>query len=138
MANKDCIHHILSSIMCIQVQCAPEFHNDFWLKNYFCFSTIISQELIIPSLFIVKAILNPFSATFHVQCSGNISASFSMYKSAHYTRLNTVIQISNYFTSKVFHRFCSNYFSHNGFALNHFYQTLKSFKALFKLTKVHG
>jgi len=27
---------ILSSTMCIQV-CAPEFHNDFWQKNYFYF-----------------------------------------------------------------------------------------------------
>jgi hypothetical protein len=33
-------------------------------KNYFL--KIISQELIIASLFIIEAILNPFSATFHV------------------------------------------------------------------------
>ncbi len=39
-----------------------EFCNDFWQV----FSRIISQELIIASLFIIKAILNPFSATFHV------------------------------------------------------------------------
>ncbi len=55
-----------------------EFHNDFWQKKYFYFSIIISQELIIASLFIIKDILNPFSATFPAQCSGNISASFSM------------------------------------------------------------
>jgi hypothetical protein len=29
-------------------------------------------------LLIIKAILNPFSVTFHVYCTGNISASFSM------------------------------------------------------------
>ncbi len=42
----------------------------FWQKHYFYFSRIISQELIIASLFIIKAILNPFSATFqhHFQC----------------------------------------------------------------------
>jgi len=62
--------------MCIQVQCAPEFQNDFWQKRYF--RIIISQELIIASLIIIEAILNPFSATFHVYCAGNISASFSM------------------------------------------------------------
>ncbi len=77
---------ILSSIMRIQVKCAPEFHNDFWQKNYFYFSTIILQELIIASFFIIKAILNPLPATFHVWCAGNISALFSMQKSAHYTR----------------------------------------------------
>jgi hypothetical protein len=38
----------------------------FWAKNYLYFSRIISQELIIATLFIIKAILNPFSATFHV------------------------------------------------------------------------
>ena len=38
----------------------------FAKKNYFYFSRIISKELIIASLFIIKAILNPFSATFHV------------------------------------------------------------------------
>ncbi len=37
----------------------------FLAKNYFYFARIISQELIIASLFIIKAILNPFSATFH-------------------------------------------------------------------------
>jgi hypothetical protein len=61
--------------MRIQVQCAPEFYNDLWQKIYFYISRIISQELIIASLFIIKAILNPFSATFH---AGNISASFLM------------------------------------------------------------
>jgi hypothetical protein len=35
-------------------------------KKYFYFSRIISKEIIIASLFIIKAILNPFSATFHV------------------------------------------------------------------------
>jgi hypothetical protein len=29
-------------------------------------------------LFIIKAILNPLKATFHVYCAENISASFSM------------------------------------------------------------
>ncbi len=40
----------------------------FFGKNlfYFYFSRIISKELIIASLFIIKAILNPFSATLHV------------------------------------------------------------------------
>ncbi len=42
------------------------FHNDLWQK-IILFSRIISKELIIASLFIIKAILNPFSATFHVQ-----------------------------------------------------------------------
>ncbi len=72
------IYHIFSSIMCIQLQCAPKFHNDFWENYLFYFSRIILQEFIIASLFIIKAILNPFSANFHVQCAGNISASFSM------------------------------------------------------------
>jgi hypothetical protein len=49
-------YHILLSIMRIQVQCAPEFHNDFWQNNYFYFSRIISQELIIASLVIKEAI----------------------------------------------------------------------------------
>jgi hypothetical protein len=57
---------ILTSVMLIQVQCTPEFHNEFWQKKIFLFSRIISQELIIASLFIIKAILNPFSATFYV------------------------------------------------------------------------
>ncbi len=71
--------YLLSSKMRIQDQYAPEFHNDFGQKKfYFYFSRIISQELIIASLFIIKAILNPFSATFHESCAGNISASFSM------------------------------------------------------------
>jgi hypothetical protein len=35
-------------------------------KNYFYFSRIIQKELIIASLFIIKAILKSFSATFHV------------------------------------------------------------------------
>jgi hypothetical protein len=52
--------------MGVQVKCALEFHNDFWQKIYFYFSRIILQELIIASLFIIKAILNPFKATFHV------------------------------------------------------------------------
>jgi hypothetical protein len=37
--------------------------NDFW-QFLFYFSRIISQELIITSLFIIRVILNPFSATF--------------------------------------------------------------------------
>ncbi len=49
----------------MQVKCAPEFHNDFWQKSYIYFSRIISKEIIIASLFITKAILNPFSATFY-------------------------------------------------------------------------
>ncbi len=32
-------YRILSSLMCVQVQCAPEFHNDFWKKII-----VISQE----------------------------------------------------------------------------------------------
>ncbi len=56
----------LSSIMRIQVECAPKFHNDFWQKILFYFSRVILQEQIIASLFIIKAIINPFSATFHV------------------------------------------------------------------------
>jgi hypothetical protein len=38
----------------------------FGKKNYFYFSRIILKEIIIASLFNIKAILNPFSATFHV------------------------------------------------------------------------
>ncbi len=30
-------YHILSSIMCIQVQCAPEIDNDFWKKKFLFF-----------------------------------------------------------------------------------------------------
>ena len=30
-------YHILLSIMTIQLQCAPEFHNDFWRKKLFLF-----------------------------------------------------------------------------------------------------
>jgi hypothetical protein len=44
------------------------------------FSRIILQELISASLFIIKAILYPLSATFHVKCAVNISASFPMQK----------------------------------------------------------
>jgi hypothetical protein len=57
---------ILSSIMGIQVLCAPEFRNDYYEKIYFYFSRLIPQELIIASFFLIKYILNPFSATFHV------------------------------------------------------------------------
>jgi hypothetical protein len=38
----------------------------FWQKNYFCFSKIISKEIIIANLIVIKAILNPFSAAFNV------------------------------------------------------------------------
>ena len=38
----------------------------FRQKNYFYFSRIISKELFIASLFIIKAIVNPFSATFQL------------------------------------------------------------------------
>jgi hypothetical protein len=38
----------------------------FLAKKYFYFSRIISKEVIIASLFIIKAILNPFSATLNV------------------------------------------------------------------------
>ncbi len=38
----------------------------FLAKKYSYFSKIISQKLIIASLLIIKGILNPFSATFHV------------------------------------------------------------------------
>ncbi len=48
------------------IECAPEFHNDFWQKNNFYFSRIISKELIIASVFLTNAILKPFSTTFHV------------------------------------------------------------------------
>jgi hypothetical protein len=27
-------YHILLSIMCMQIKCTPEFHNDFWQKNF--------------------------------------------------------------------------------------------------------
>jgi hypothetical protein len=53
-------YHILSSIMCIWVWCAPEFHKKFWHKKYFYFSRIFSQELIVASLFILKSHLQPF------------------------------------------------------------------------------
>jgi hypothetical protein len=44
----------------------PEFNNDFWQKKLFTFQELISQELFIASLFIIKAILNLFSAALHV------------------------------------------------------------------------
>jgi hypothetical protein len=43
-------------------------------------STKIAQELIIASLFIIKAILKPSSATLRAECTPNISATFSMKK----------------------------------------------------------
>jgi hypothetical protein len=39
----------------------------FGKKKYLHFSRIISKEIIITSLVIIKAILNPFSATFSAQ-----------------------------------------------------------------------
>jgi len=53
------------------VQCAYKYsaHLNFTIifdnKNIFIFQEV-SKEIIIASLFIIKAILNPFSATFHV------------------------------------------------------------------------
>jgi hypothetical protein len=54
-----------------QVYCAYEYsvQQNFSMifgNFYFYFSRIISKESVIASLFIIKAILNPFSATFHV------------------------------------------------------------------------
>jgi hypothetical protein len=58
-------YRVLSSIMNTQVSSAHlNFNNYFWQKNCFCFSRIFSQELIIASLFIIKAIFNPFPPTF--------------------------------------------------------------------------
>jgi hypothetical protein len=68
--------------MHIQVKCAPESHNDFWQKNYFNFSSIISQDLNIASLFIIKAILNLFSATFHASAQEIFEHHFQ-YKKVH-------------------------------------------------------
>jgi hypothetical protein len=59
-SNKRC--DIIKYIEHMSIVHVPEFHNDNWQKKYF--SRIISQDLIITSLFITKAILNPFSATF--------------------------------------------------------------------------
>jgi hypothetical protein len=45
-----------------------EFHNDVLAKKkcfLFYFSRKNSQEFIIASVFIIKAILNPWAATFH-------------------------------------------------------------------------
>ncbi len=78
-------YRILSSIMRIRVQCTPEFRNDSWQKNYFYFSRIISQELIIASLFIIKAILNPFLVTFHVLHREYFSIIFNVKKCAPYS-----------------------------------------------------
>ncbi len=92
--------------MCIQEQCAPEFHNDFWKKNIILFFNKV-QELIIASLFIIEAILNPFSATFDEQCTGNISASFQHHfpcKKVH-TVLNKIrrqVIIKNGYFGKIF------------------------------------
>ncbi len=50
---------ILSSIMCIQVQCAPEFHNDFWQKLFLVQKTNFTR--INPCKFIHhKSHLKPF------------------------------------------------------------------------------
>ncbi len=55
-----------------RVQCTYKYsaHLNFTLmfgkKKYFYFSRIISKEIIIASLFIIQAILNPLSATFHL------------------------------------------------------------------------
>jgi len=54
-----------------RVKCAYKHsvHLNFTMifgKIFILFLRIISQELIIASLFIIKAMLNPFSATFHV------------------------------------------------------------------------
>ncbi len=85
-------YHILSSLMCIGVKCAPEFHNDFWQKNYFDFTRIISQELIIASLFIIKAILNPFSSTFHIYSAQGIFKLHFQCKKVH-----TILDKTQYF-----------------------------------------
>ena len=59
--------HFIDYNVHTSIVCAPEFQNDFWQKkHYFYSSRIISQELITANLFIIKVILNPFSATFHV------------------------------------------------------------------------
>ena len=50
--------------MRLQVKRTPEFHNNF--GNLFLFFKNNFQEFIIASSFIIKAILNPFLATFHV------------------------------------------------------------------------
>jgi hypothetical protein len=64
----------------MQVKCAPKFDNDFLQKNYFYFSRIISKEIIIASLIIIKAILNPFSATFRVVRREYFSIIFNVIK----------------------------------------------------------
>jgi hypothetical protein len=89
-------HTTYISTVFYRVSCAYKYsaHLNFTMvfaKNkYFYFSRIVSKEIIIASLFIIKAILNPFSATFDVKCAWNISASFSRLKSVHYTQLNMV------------------------------------------------
>jgi len=43
-------------------------------KKIFLFFKNNFKELILVILFLIKAILNPFSATFNVKSAGNISA----------------------------------------------------------------
>jgi hypothetical protein len=71
--------------MRIQVMCALEFHNDFWQKNYFYFSRIISKEIIIASLFNIKDILNPLSAPSMYSAQGIFQHHFQYKKCALYS-----------------------------------------------------
>jgi hypothetical protein len=59
---------ILSSIMNVHTIIVRTFISQLFLEKMFLFYflRIILQEIIIASLFIIEAILNPFSATLHV------------------------------------------------------------------------
>ncbi len=59
---KTLTYSILLSIMCIELLCAPAFHNDFWKKNIFLFfknnSTIINHCIFIHHKSNFKPLLN--------------------------------------------------------------------------------
>jgi hypothetical protein len=62
----------------------------FLAKKYFYFGRTISQELIIASLFIIKVILNPVSATIPCIVRREYFSIIFNVKSAHYNNLNMV------------------------------------------------
>ncbi len=79
-------YHILSSIMRIQVQCAPEFYNDFWQKQLFLFFKNNSTRINHCKFIHHKSHLKPFLSYFPcIVCREYFSIIFNV-KSAHYTR----------------------------------------------------
>ncbi len=83
-------YHILSSIMPVQVQCAPEFHNNFCQKNLILIFkdnlTRISHCRFIYHISHLKPFLSYLPCIVHREY---FSIIFQV-ESAHYTRLNTV------------------------------------------------